>query len=136
MNGRMTPPANPDPTGSAAPPQWSRPMNGRMTARPGLGVGRPRAAAMEPADERPDDRRSPTPWCSTGPVPQWSRPMNGRMTLQGNRDRHFDRDGAAMEPADERPDDSPRSTAADWAVAPQWSRPMNGRMTARENRAV
>ena len=36
-------------------PQWSRPMNGRMTASP-------HASATMPAE------------------PQWSRPMNGRMT--------------------------------------------------------
>ncbi len=55
-------------------------MNGRMTFRleqAGLATD---AAAMEPADERPDDANRPKRFRVIVSSPQWSRPMNGRMT--------------------------------------------------------
>ncbi len=104
MNGRMTP----LPTWTAgvwqALPQWSRPMNGRMTRPSRDGEPQVLAAAMEPADERPDDR----------PGPQWAI---------------VDAFDAAMEPADERPDDLLAKPPSAMETVPQWSRPMNGRMT-------
>ncbi len=74
-----------------------------MTCR---GLPRPfarRGAAMEPAEDRPDDQRA---------VP--------------GGDRHGD---AAMEPAEDRPDDPSGLPGPLAARMPQWSRPRIGRMT-------
>ncbi len=135
MNGRMTLP-RPASLPSLIRPQWSRPMNGRMTHCGCLSPPVRYRAAMEPADERPDDPDG-TGYCQPPETkPQWSRPMNGRMT--GRPGRQGQRSGgAAMEPADERPDDLPLDQVrANDYNPPQWSRPMNGRMTARTGQSA
>ena len=78
-------------------------MNGRMTPGQGRAGAAALAAAMEPADERPDDREAVYEVDSTV--------------------------RAAMEPADERPDDPQGPVGSSTGIVPQWSRPMNGRMT-------
>ncbi len=68
-------------------------------------------AAMEPAEDRPDDGSGVCLSRKGNRRPQWSRPRIGRMTRQ--RLRHRDRGGrAAMEPAEDRPDDPPRHVPA------------------------
>src|SRR5580700_4182457 len=80
-------------------------MIGRMTAALRRTHVLEHDAAMEPADDRPDDMSPVVPSCGTFSVPQWSRPMIGRMT------RMF------VHHAEESHE------------SPQWSRPMIGRMT-------
>ncbi len=111
-------------------------------------------AAMEPAEDRPDDAAAPGADLGWSHPPQWSRPRIGRMTTHPLA-RSFRRRGAAMEPAEDRPDDSPcPASAAMTAIAamepaedrpddaasvfrstnrgqPQWSRPRIGRMTGK-----
>src|SRR5579875_2479403 len=85
----------------SALPQWSRPSIGRMTARLMDRYRKGLAAAMEPAEYRPDDNRSRG---VSGQVarPQWSRPSIGRMTYSTSLYQHA-------------------------KSLPQWSRPSIGR---------
>ncbi len=111
-------------------PQWSRPRIGRMTQRLMPEEGADQLAAMEPAEDRPDDH---------GPR---GRVYRGRhAAMEPAEDRPDDmparpgarrgKKGAAMEPAEDRPDDltvPPLPVLT--TCMPQWSRPRIGRMTS------
>ncbi len=110
-----------------APPQWSRPSIGRMTATPLPAF----LGACEPQWSRPSIGRMTNKRCGiqlVKSVPQWSRPSIGRMT-RDLRDLVRIVGLAAMEPAEYRPDDLPVNRLDTPRGPPQWSRPSIGRMT-------
>src|SRR5579875_670579 len=134
-------------------PQWSPPVMGGMTPRPGITVHAVPRAAMEPARNGRDDRPFEQPHPAEAREPQWSPPVMGGMTMQhsvtvpavrvaameparnGRDDQHHPHRLAvhrlaAMEPARNGRDDS----GSFWiwganTMPPQWSPPVMGGMT-------
>ncbi|SRR5579875_636784 len=72
-----------------AAPQWSRPRIGRMTRVLLCTASRKQAAAMEPAEDRPDDMNAFAAAKQAGMQPQWSRPRIGRMTPDASATASF-----------------------------------------------
>src|SRR5579875_1888331 len=135
-------------------PQWSPPVMGGMTPRPGITVHAVPRAAMEPARNGRDDRPFEQPHPAEAREPQWSPPVMGGMTMQhsvtvpavrvaameparnGRDDQHHPHRLAvhrlaAMEPARNGRDDS----GSFWiwganTMPPQWSPPVMGGMTS------
>src|SRR5580698_4546321 len=108
-------------------PHWSRPMNNRMTAKVRDRHLIACKAAMEPADDRPDDLDDAV----LEPARRQAamEPADDRPDDQRHRPLRVRQRQAAMEPADDRPDDAAMNSLVRRRVSPQWSRPMIGRMT-------
>jgi hypothetical protein len=85
-------------------PQWSRPVDGRMTHGVQFAAAELDLAAMEPTGERPDDHRN----IGIGGQPFLAamEPAAGQPDDVALGERALNGDRAAMEPTGERPDNS------------------------------